>query len=96
VNQEDSTLVRILRTTKGDLENLGRLWADAYVRGVKGVPDPNESGIVTIDAVIRELLVRERSKMSRSRKNSGPRKAPEGRWDEKGRATDRGEETSPA
>lgn len=75
MNQKDSTLVRVLRTTKQALEEQGRLWAAAYVRGVAGVPEPNESGVVTIDQVIRQLLKQVRAKQTRSRMNSGPRTA---------------------
>lgn len=72
MTQKDSTLVRVLRTTKADLEQLGRLWAAAYVRGVAGVPEPNEAGVVTVDQVIRHLLKHVKAKQSRSRSNSGP------------------------
>ncbi len=73
MTQRDSTLIRVLRTTKASLEQLGRIWAAAHTRGVTGVPEPNEAGIVTIDTVIQELLRKARGKMKRSNPNSGPK-----------------------
>jgi len=71
MNQADSTLIRVLRTTKAQLEELGRLCASVYYKGGKGVPPPNDAGLVSVDQVIRCLLEREQKKMTRSNANSG-------------------------
>lgn len=81
MNQQDSTLVRIGRDLKFKLERLGLQWQRLGSEGRQDVPYNPDRENLSIDAIIRELLKRDESHRDRSRKNSRPRFAADGRID---------------
>jgi len=77
MNQQDSTLIRISRELKADLEELGRLWRSEWYKGRMNVPPPNDRDSIPMERIIRELLDRDVAHRERARKNSKRETAPE-------------------
>ncbi len=70
MTQDDSTLVRISKDTKRQLEELGLLWRTLWYKGRMDVPPPNYRDQISIDRIIQELLIRDKAHRMRARKNS--------------------------
>lgn len=69
MTQKDSTLIRITRKLKGDLEELGRLWTARYFKGDMTVPAPDDKGNMPMERIIRTLLDRDQQHRMRSKRS---------------------------
>lgn len=75
MNQRDSTLVRIGRDLKFQLEQLALRWQELAGTSGSAVPYNPDGERVSLDKVIRELLRRDvehRNRSNRKKGNNGP------------------------